>query len=137
MSTPSKRSNTFLWMFLLLILVCIVASARNTGKVDFYLPNFHLRMLWPYLIACLTFLGFTLGWLSRLGGLRKKSQIIKEKNREIDGLEKKMEGVMASMAAIGAQARSTTSTEVITDSETRYIEDTNVGDELTDTIEDN
>lgn len=133
MSNQPKRSNSFLWMLLLLALVIIVASARNMGtKVDFFLPNFHLRIMWPWLITCLAFSGFLLGWLSRLGGLRKKSQIIKDKNKEIDGLNKKMEGVMASMAAIGAQARSGYNAETVSDTETRLIEDTSADTEDTE-----
>lgn len=123
MSNQPKKSNSFLWMLLLLALVIIVASVRNMGApVHFYLPNFHLKIQWPWLITCLSFIGFTLGWLSQLGGLRKKSQQIKAKNKEIDGLNQKMEGVMASMAAIGVKARSGLSSEEVNESEVTMIE---------------
>jgi len=139
MSNQPKRSNSFLWMLLLLALVIIVASARNMGtKVDFYLPNFHLRIIWPWLITCLAFTGFVLGWLSRMGGLRRKSQIIKDKNKEIDGLNKKMEGVMASMAAIGAQARTgLTTAETISSDDVTLIEDTITDQDFKDPMKEN
>lgn len=123
MSSTSKRSNTFLWMLLILILVIIVAAVKNTSTITFDLPGSkHLNIAWPWLITCLAFIGFVLGWLSRIGALRKKSLVIKDKDRIIEGMEKKMEGVMASMAAIGAQAR-VQNTEVIERTETTFLED--------------